>query len=97
MNDEVADSKDFPQYIGVRSTPVHHTTELVPGAVFADFDEEGNLLGVEVLGDGKENPVYRSAAAMHDRIRELEAQLAFAEAALKTFSENQEAMRKLAE
>jgi len=38
-------------YIRVVSNPpaCHETRELVPGCVMADFDEAGNLLGVEVL------------------------------------------------
>jgi len=28
----------------------HETRELIPGVVLADYDDDGNLIGVEVLG-----------------------------------------------
>lgn len=42
-----------PFYVRVREGQVGETREIVPGEVFADFDSEGRLLGVEVLGAGQ--------------------------------------------
>lgn len=38
-----------PVYVMVKNNPVKETRELVPGVVMADFDADGNLVGVEVL------------------------------------------------
>lgn len=38
-----------PSYIRIKSGEVAKVTEAVPGIVFLDWDEAGNLLGVEVL------------------------------------------------
>ena len=43
-----------PVYVKLRHLElgecVHQTKELIPGQVFADFDETGNLIGLEILG-----------------------------------------------
>lgn len=38
-----------PRYVAVRPGVVHKTRVLVEAEVLADFDKNGNLLGVEVL------------------------------------------------
>ncbi len=37
-------------YLRVREGPVAQTKEIKEGVVFADYDEEGLLLGIELLG-----------------------------------------------
>lgn len=43
-------SRREPIYIRVASRKVTETRELVPGRIMADFDADGNLIGVEVVG-----------------------------------------------
>ncbi len=37
-------------YLRVREGKVHETKEVKEGVAFADYDEKGSLLGVELLG-----------------------------------------------
>lgn len=40
----------FPRYVAVgNSRKVSTTKELLPGRVYADFDADGDLIGVEIL------------------------------------------------
>ncbi|HUY36328.1 MAG TPA: DUF2283 domain-containing protein [Pirellulales bacterium] len=53
VESDVETGKILAAYIKVRDGKSAKTREYVPGAVFADFDRKGQLLGIEMLGPVK--------------------------------------------
>jgi uncharacterized protein YuzE len=49
MTIEISDHPGEPVYVYVGEGKVVDTRQLIEGRVMADFDADGNLLGVEVL------------------------------------------------
>jgi len=50
-------------YLRIRSGQVHETREVSEGRAFADYDEQGSLLGIEILAPC-------TAAALHSIAQE---------------------------